>query len=106
MSTSVWKYAQAFGRQGDLNSVFVFDDDAMKKLLSEGGCSIHLGEVLGKHSSVDAKISNNTMMLLSADPAIIAFVEKEGPFGFPLSWQLEEYLEELAEDEAEDDDDE
>lgn len=58
-----------------LESVFVAGEDIVQLLLERK--RIPLGEVLGKHSDVDATVTELTMRPISDDVNIVAFFEKE-----------------------------
>ena len=50
----IYTYYKDFGRQGELEGLFVADHE---KLLNLDGKNIYFGEVLGKHSEVIVKFS-------------------------------------------------
>lgn len=63
------KYAEYFGRKGDLDSLFVCTRDEYQKLLKFG--EIILGEALGKHSEVYGELSEKTLSIKSEDQEFI-----------------------------------
>ncbi len=70
----IYKYSEDFGRMGDLEGVFVADDDTITELRKVK--EIYLGEVLGKHSEVYATVDDSTLKEISDDPVIVAFFKR------------------------------
>lgn len=87
----LYKYSEYFGRQGDLESIFVANDKDMELAMDN---PIYFGEVLGKHSDISGSIDKETIKELTDDQAFIAkfqeFKLETGPN------VVEMYLEELA----------
>lgn len=68
----VYRYSESFGRMGDLESVFVTDEETIAKLREKR--RLPLGEVLGKHSQIDATIDDSTISMISEEQVIVDFV--------------------------------
>lgn len=64
----IYRYAEDFGRMGHLTGVFIADHTEVEAAMGKDAC---LGEVLGKHSDVTAEISEETVKLVTADPAMV-----------------------------------
>jgi hypothetical protein len=69
----VYKYEESFRRMGELSGVFIAEDADVAKVR---GKEVYLGEVLGKHSEVTATVNDETLTMISEDPAIVRFFEE------------------------------
>jgi len=65
------KYKEDFGRMGDLEGLFITTSEMLARMKEAG--EIYLGEVLGKHSDIEAELSDKTLKIVSADQD---FIEK------------------------------
>lgn len=78
---AIYKYEQSYGRNGDLESVFVEYVEVMDALIAEGP-EVSLGEALGKHSDVFATIDASTITKVSDSPeAVAVFADHVGTVG-------------------------
>lgn len=69
----IYRFQYECGRMGTLSGVFVADSDDVGKI--DGEC-VYFGEVLGKHSDIEADIrSNDNLKLLSADGLAVEVFE-------------------------------
>lgn len=61
------KFSAYFGRRGELEGLFVLDDEDWQTLqnLIDSEDSVYFGEVLGKHSEVECVINNDNIQVLS-----------------------------------------
>lgn len=75
----VWRLAYDCGRMGDIESVFVATEKYVKDM---AGHAYYLGEVLGEHSEIEIDVEEQDFECLSSDPAVVAWVEERGPFGY------------------------
>mgnify|MGYP003442854302 CR=1 FL=1 len=71
----LYKYQESFGRMGDLDGVFVLDQEQYDRGM---GMDIYLGEVLGKHSEITATTSEKTITELTDDQE---FIERAIAYG-------------------------
>lgn len=70
----LYRYNLYCGRMGSIDSVFVADDEEMKKAL---GKRIYFGEVLGKHSEiVDEEFSESSLEVLSEEQSVCDIIEE------------------------------
>jgi hypothetical protein len=76
---------------GSLDSVFVAEPETVAKMMVRK--SIPLGEVLGKHSDIDADVNDTTLTKLGDDQAVVAFFEKHlgGVVGIDLVGRWSEF---------------
>jgi len=68
------KYSEDFGRMGDAESIFVCtaeDLEALKKRKI-----LYLGEILGKHSSITATLTDKSLTVLSEDQEFIGKLQE------------------------------
>jgi len=71
----LYKYQESFGRMGDLDGVFVLDQEQFNRGM---GMDVNLGEVLGKHSDITATIDETTVKELTDDQE---FIERAITYG-------------------------
>lgn len=84
MAEKVYKWAWDCGRMGNLDGLFVADE---QDVADAAGKDVYFGEVLGKHSEVYGELKAEEFTELSADDAVVAFVKEHGPFGWnPLGY--------------------
>ncbi len=57
----LYQFNKYFGRQGDIEGVFIAEQEQIKLLI---GTNIYFGEVLGKHSSVSCVIKQEDIKQL------------------------------------------
>ena len=85
------------GRQGNLEGIFVAEDEDVEILLKHQ-LEIQFGEVLGKHSDVCGYIGEDEIEKITSDENVIKIFEqyklKSGynPFSYPLLWNSAEEL--------------
>lgn len=75
MTAAVYRYMEDFGRMGTLEGIFVAEKRDVQAAM---GKTVALGEVLGKHSEIDAEISEDTVTLITDDPGVVGVVEEYG----------------------------
>jgi len=91
----LYKLSMNFGKNGELNSLFIADSMDIDILLSKN-IPIYFGEVLGKYSDIISSIQKDEIKCLTFDSYIIEFFEKNNisigtnPFYAPLSWTYKE----------------
>jgi hypothetical protein len=68
MTLKLYRYHEDFGRMGYLSGTFVADDKDVAKVFDD---SVYLGEVLGKHSDINAYIDDKTLTILTDDQDFI-----------------------------------
>lgn len=92
---AVFKYRQDFGRAGSVRGVFV---ESKSDVQAAMGMEAYLGEALGKHSEVVADINDDTIKMISDDPAVVKIVlDHDLCVGFnpmeylPVDWRSEVY---------------
>lgn len=69
MADKLYKFHWYCGRMGDVEGVFVADEDVVTKCI---GRFCYLGEVLGKHSEVRGTLDAEDMTVLTDDQDFIA----------------------------------
>lgn len=72
---ALFKMEADFGRQGELEGVFVADTDDVQYLI-DYKTSIYFGEVLGKHSEIYGYLSESEIKEITRDEKIIDIIEK------------------------------
>lgn len=83
------------GRQGNLEGVFVAEDEDISLLISSE-MVIRFGEVLGKHSDIAGNLTSPEIEKITDDEKVIEVVEKYGletgynPFDYPVGWEWKE----------------
>lgn len=83
------------GRQGNLQGVFVAEDEDISLLISSE-MVINFGEVLGKHSQIAGPLTSPEIEKITDDEKVIEVVEKYGletgfnPFDHPVGWEWKE----------------
>jgi hypothetical protein len=70
MTNGIYRYSEYFGRMGSLDGVFVATD---KEVAEAMGKTVHMGEVLGKHSDINAHITPETITRITEDPQFVKF---------------------------------
>lgn len=71
----VYKFFWDCGRMGNVEGIFVADDEEVKKHI---GSRIYFGEILGKHSEIDGSLEWKDLTVLTDDQD---FIEKAIKFG-------------------------
>lgn len=70
----IYRFEQSCGRMGDLYGIFVADIGETDKI---NGKTVYFGEVLGKHSEIEADIVvGGNMKLVSFDPSEVDMFER------------------------------
>jgi len=69
----VYKMHQDFGRHGEITSVFVAKRSEIARIRNK---IVFLGEALGERSEVEIYIDDNTLELISEDPAVVCVIEE------------------------------
>lgn len=84
-------YKMRFGgiyRGGKVEGLFVAEPDEVAAAI---GKEVYFGEILGKHSEIYGTLDADEVTEVSTDPAVVAFVEEHGPFGYnPLHYLRED----------------
>ena len=78
MAEKVYRWSWNCGRMGDLNCLFVADE---QEIADAVGKHAYFGEVLGKHSEVQGTLEAKEFEVLSDHLAVVEFVKEHGPFG-------------------------
>ena len=73
MTMGVYKFYNEFGRQGDLEGVFIADSADVADAV---GKTAYFGEVLGKHSDVSCKLEASMMKLVTETPEVVDVIYK------------------------------
>ena len=68
MTLKLYNYGEDFERMGYLQGIFVADDADVLKVMHK---EVYLGEVLGKHSSIEASVNEETLTVLTDDQDFI-----------------------------------
>src|SRR5690554_1652074 len=64
MEKFLWKFHWYFGRQGDVNGLFVATEDEVENAI---GGDVYFGEILGKHSEVRGTIERKDVTKVDID---------------------------------------
>lgn len=94
----IYRYSENFRRMGELSGVFTATRDDIAAVMDT---TVHLGEVLGKHSDITATVNSDTLKLLTEDKAAVDVVSK---YGLSAGLDLLGYVEEDESDDEEEDD--
>lgn len=70
----LYKFYVDFGRQGDLEGLFIAKDTDVKKLM---GTEVYFGEVLGKHSEVSEVMMEDMFTAIEIPKETLELLEKE-----------------------------
>ena len=69
----IYKFYWGCGGMGDLKSLFIADDHAVKNAI---GKEIYFGEVLGKHSEIVGELEEGDVVLVSNTQEDIDFFQR------------------------------
>lgn len=69
----IYEFYVDYWRMGNLEGIFVADSKDVANII---GKDVYFGEVLGKHSEVDRRISQGDIVLKTDDQAFIAKFEE------------------------------
>lgn len=95
MSKAIYAFNWDCGRMGNLEGIFVADQEEVKKLI---GKEIYFGEVLGKHSEIYGNLDDEDLKVLTTDQEFITkFIEIMGE-GTVSGYNPLDYYEEDEED--------
>ena len=75
MSEAVYTFHFGCYRMGTLYGLFIADKKEMEDLVASEK-EIYFGEVLGKHSEIIGKITEDDYTLISDDPATVEFCKR------------------------------
>lgn len=94
------KFSETPYRGCEIKSLFVADEDDWADLVEacEGGLSVYLGEICGRHSAVEIIFEMNDFEVVTEDPDVIAVFEEEigGCFGVDILGAIRDQLEEVG----------
>jgi hypothetical protein len=77
---AIYKFHVDCGRMGDLEGVFVAEQDAVKNII---GTEVYFGEVLGKHSEIVKVMTSQHFTEVTTDPRVTeVFVQHDLGSGF------------------------
>ena len=71
----LYRLNASFGREGDLEGLFLADSEDVKYLI-DNQVSVYFGEVLGKHSEVYGSFSSDEIELITEDEKVIDIFRK------------------------------
>jgi hypothetical protein len=69
MTQTLYRFYWDVHSQGDIESLFIADDEAVDAVL---GMNVYFGEVLGKHSEVYGTLDAEDLTIVSQEPGVIA----------------------------------
>lgn len=69
MTQTLYKFYWDVYRQGEIESLFIADDEQVEAVL---GMNVYFGEVLGKHSEVYGTLDAEDLTVITQEPGVIA----------------------------------
>lgn len=72
MTKLLYSFHWDCGRMGDLEGLFIAEENEIKKLI---GKEIYFGEVLGKHSDIYGKLEEDHLKVITDDENVISIFE-------------------------------
>lgn len=90
------KFSEDFGRHGDLEGLFTCSQEDYDKVI---GRKVYLGDVLGKHSSVEIELTTENMVIQQVDQAFIEQFDRLLPYGSGID-PIGAALDQIADEES------